>query len=323
MRRILFLAAISSLVAAAHSDADACSPPQCWPGFFAPGTDATVPANLPALRWRPMSGAVTASDPAKVILARAAAPSTPLPFTATQLQDGTYHLVPSQPLTPGTAYVLTDQSMCGGGSGTAGPSVMFQTAATAPLPTSLGTLAQVSTRVGPLQVSTAGGSCSSEVEARQVGIELQLASDASPWRDALHFETLVDGQPWRASQSITDAIPPGASWRGRGVDLLYLVCKSDDPAASQGLAAGPHEVVMRATLPGSTTVVQSNPLSVTLDCASDGKPGDDGSGGGGGGGCDAGRPGSGSSSWLLLGSLAAALGLRRRSSARCSSPARS
>jgi hypothetical protein len=315
MRRILFLAAITSLVAAARTDADACSPPQCWPGFFAPDNGATVPANLPVLRWSPMFGAFTSTtDPGQVVLARAAAPSTPLPFTATKLQDGTYHLVPSQPLTPGTAYVLTDQSTCGSGTMT-GPSVMFQVAAAAPLPTSLGTLAQTSTLVGPLQISTASGSCSSQVEARQIRIELQLASDASPWRDALHFETLVDGQPWRASESINSTLPPGASWRGRGVDLLYLVCKTDDLTISKGLAAGAHEVVMRATLPGSGVVVQSSPLSVTLDCASDGKPGD-GSSGGDSGGCDAGGSGSSSSGWLVLGSLAAAVGLRRRSPAR-------
>ena len=312
MRPILFLIAVTSLVAAAPSDADACSPPPCWPGFFTPGSGATVPANLPALRWRPMTGFVSSPpDPSKVILARATAPSTPLPFTATQLQDGTYQLVPSQALTPGTSYVLTDQSTCGGMA--IGPSVTFQAAGAAPLPASLGALAESSNLIGPLQVATAGGSCSSEVLAHQIGIALQLGSEASAWRDALAFETLVDGAVWGASPSATSVTPPGASWRGRGVDLLYLLCKRDDEYVSKGLAAGPHEVVMRATLPGSGAVVQSSSLTVHLDCAGDGLPDMDGTGGDGGG-CDAGRDAgrSGSSGWLLLGSLAAVAGLRRR-----------
>jgi hypothetical protein len=305
MRPILFLAAATSLVAAAPSVADACSPPMCWPGFFTPGDGATVPANLPAIHWLPVAGYDTPpADPSKVVLARAAAPSTPLPFTATKLPDGAYVLVPDQPLMPGTTYVLTDQNACGGI--VLGPRVTFQATDAAPLPTSLGALAEAENLVGSLDLATGSGSCSSKVDAHQIGIELQLISAASAWRDALHFETLVDGQVWKASSSAPSVAPPGSSWRGRGVDLLYRVCKTDDDAISEGLAAGPHEVVMRATLPGSGTVVQSSSLTVDIDCTNAGSPDPDGTGSG----CDAG--GSGSSSWLLLGSLAALVGLRRR-----------
>ena len=115
MRTIIFLAAVTSLLTAASSDSDACSPPRCRPGFFTPGSGALVPANLPAIHWRPTSDFSTSpADPSKVILASAAAPSTPLPFTATRLPDDNFAIVPDQPLTPGTAYVLTDQSTCDG-----------------------------------------------------------------------------------------------------------------------------------------------------------------------------------------------------------------
>lgn len=294
MRAIIFLAAVTAVIAAAPSDAEACSPPLCQAGFFTPGDGATVPASVPGIHWRPMSSFDGApGGPSQVVLASAAAPGTSLPFTAMQLPTGGYLLVPDQPLAPGTAYVLEDQNTCRGMP--IGPSVTFEVAEAAPLPTSLGALVETANRVGPLTVAS-GGPCSTEVDAHQIGIELQLAPEAIAWRDVLHFETLVDGKAWRAARSAVSAEPPGSSWRGRGVDLLYRVCEPDQVDVQEGLAAGPHEVVMRATLPGSGTVVQSSSLTIHIDC--DGSPGE---GGSGGGGCDAG--GSGSSGWLLLGSL--------------------
>ena len=300
MRSILFLAAVTSVIAAAPSDAEACSQPLCRAGAFTPADGATVPASVPGIHWRPMSGFDGAPpDPSKVVLASAAAPGTPLPFTAMQLPQGGYLLAPDQPLAPGAAYVLSDQNTCGGQP--IGPSVTFQVAGSAPLPTSLGALVETANQIGPLTVA-AGAPCSAEVEAHQIGIELQLAPEAIAWRDVLHFETLVDGMVWRPTRSAVSAVPPGASWRGRGVDLLYRVCKTADDDVLEGLTAGPHDVVMRATLPGSGTVVQSSSLTVHIDC--------DGSSGGTGGGCDAG--GSGSSGWLLLGALLLGCLPRRR-----------
>jgi len=113
---------------------------------------------------------------------------------------------------------------------------------------------------------------------------------------------------WQPSQSAPSSPAPGSSWLGRAVDRLYRVCKTTDPAVSEGLAAGPHEVVMRATLPGSSIAVQSSPLAVDIACTDD-LPDT----GGTSGGCDAGNKSPG---WLLLGSLAAMVGLRRRTARR-------
>jgi hypothetical protein len=303
MRTILFLAAVTSLIAVARSNAEACSQAPCRPGFFTPGNGATVPASLPAIHWRPTLGFDNTNiDPSKVVLARASAPSVALPFTATRLADGSYALVPQQTLVAGTTYVLTDQTTC---AGTAiGPTATFQVVAAAPLPAELGALAETSSTAGRLQVASAGGACSAEVDAHQVGIEVQLGVGTTPWRDALHFETLVDGAVWRASRSAPEEVPPGASWRGRGTDLLYRVCKTEDDAVSEGLAAGSHEVVMRATLPGTTMVVQSSPLTVEIECAHEWPDKQDS------GGCDAG--GGGASGWVWVGSIAAIVGVRRR-----------
>jgi hypothetical protein len=312
MRPVIFLAAATSLIAAAPSDSEACSPPLCQPGFFAPVNDGTVPANLPAFYWKPFSSVLSqpVPDPSNVLFARAAAPTMSLPFTATMLPDNSYLIAPRQPLTPGTQYVLTDQYMCGG---TNGPSVTFQAAAAAPLPTSLGTLAEAMNLTGPIKVPSAGGECTAEVVAQQIGITLQPSAEALPWRDVLRFETYVDGQRWSASSGVVSSELPGSSWRVRGADLLYAVCKSGNEYPGSGLAVGPHEVVMRATVPGSTTVVESSALTVQLDCADAGPSGGDDQDGGGG--CAASGPGS--SSWLLLlGPLAALLGRGRRSARR-------
>jgi hypothetical protein len=302
MRAIILLAVIAAIGAAAPSDAEACSPPPCWAGHFTPADGATVPASLPAIYWDPSFGSGASSpDPSKVVLTRASAPGVELPFTATP-HPGGFLLVPAQPLMPGEQYVLVDQSTCG--SAPIGPSGTFLVASAAPLPASLGTLVESVNRVGPLQVA-AGGACTTEVDAHQIGIELQLSAEAAAWRDVLHFETLVDGRAWRASRT-PDSPPPGESWRGRGVDLVYRVCAPGDDVAAEGLTEGAHEVVMRATLPGTATVVQSSALTVHIQCGA-GSPGSDA-----GGGCDAG--GAGSSGGLLLGGLgglAAIAGVRR------------
>jgi hypothetical protein len=304
MRTLLFLAAVSALIATAPSDAEACSPEECSRGFFLPGDFATVPANLPAIYWRPTRGVNATTDPSKVVLATADAPGTVLPFTATQQADGSYLLVPQQPLTPNTAYLLIEGGMCGGFP--IGPKVAFKTASAVALPNELGALAETSNKLGSL----GDGGCESQIDAHQVGVGLQLGAGAMAWRDLLQFETLVDGVAWRASRSAQIAVAPGGSWQGRGVDVLYQVCKSDSPSRSEGVSAGPHEVVFRGSLPGSTTVVQSSSLTVELDCAKD-WPDENG---GASGGCDAG--GSGAAGGLLLGWLAAIGGLRRRTARR-------
>ncbi len=306
MRTLAFLAAVASLVAAAPEAAEACSPSLCSPGFFTPANGAVVPANLPGIHWRPVGGFSTSpGDPSNVVLANAATPGTPIPFTATRLPDGAYVLVPDQPLTPGATYLLGDRSTCAGMP--IGPSSTFLVSDPAPLPARLGELAEIENLVGPLVVGSSGGSCSSPIEAHQIDLRLELGVEASAWRDALHFETLVDGEVWRPSSSIVAVVPPGASWRGRGADRVYQVCETDDEDISEGLAPGLHEVVLRATLPGSGAVAGSSSLTVELDCAEAASPGDQDEADGG---CDAG--GSGSSGCLVLGVLAGIVGSRRR-----------
>jgi hypothetical protein len=111
---------------------------------------------------------------------------------------------------------------------------------------------------------------------------------------ALQFETLIDGQIWSASSGNASSRPEGASWVGRGRDLVFLVCASEDQTVlSDGLPAGAHTAKLRATLPGTDIVLESESVDFTLDCAHTD---------GGGGGCAA-----GGSDTSALGALAVAL----------------
>lgn len=309
MHRPLSLLAALACLHAAPRVADACSAPACWPGAFLPAEGVQVPANLPGIVWQPTASNL--GDPAEatnVVLATADAPTTPLPFTAMPLGTaGAYVLVPDAPLAPGTAYVVRDGNACGD---TLGPTTSFTTAGDAPLPSSLGTIYTSYTR-GPLEVGTSSGSCSTEVDAAIVDLELELDAGALPWRDALVYETFVDGQPWRATASINVRSAPGTSWVGRGKERLYRVCSAQDTSVGEGLTAGPHEVTIVATVPGSSVVVATQTATVDLSCG--GLPpecidepalcGDNENGG-----CAAGRGGS---AWAVL-LLAGVLSVLRR-----------
>ena len=227
--------------------AEACSPPRCWAGFFTPAHATTVPANVPALHWRPAgSFDGSAADPTKVTLATAA--GAPVAITVSPQPNGDFLLVPTEPLVPGTTYKLRDANAC---DGVAGPTSTFVAGPDAPLPTSLGNLGATAQGIAPLEVATVSGSCSSTIEADQVFVEVSLSAEAEPWIHLLHFETIADDAGWRPQQSIIAPLAPGNSWRGRGADLLYSTCASEDDGASQGLANGTYDVVLRATLPGA------------------------------------------------------------------------
>ena len=258
------LVAVSVLVmlGADARDAEACSPPQCWGGSFTPAEAATVPANLPAFHWRPvLSFDNKVSDPSNVSLKTAG--GVEVPITGTPLPNGDWVFTIDEPLVAGTGYVLTDLNVCAGDQ--LGPTAAFTAAPAEPLPTDLGTLTTSDHRITSFEVGTSSGSCSTPIDADQVLVDLGLSATALPWRDALMFETLVDGDSWRPQASINSSTSPGTSWRGRGADRVYTTCLANDPSAFPGTTEGPHEVTMRASLPGQATVLSSS-VPVELSC---------------------------------------------------------
>ena len=297
--RPLHAAALAPLLALAlplggPRDAEACSPPICWPGAIVPA-GGEVPANAPGLYWKPLrerSGPDTDADPANLTLTRQAAPATPIAFTAEPLDRGAFLIVPDEPLVPGR-YTLTDATTCSRPEFGGAPSSTFVVVPAAPLPTELGVLTVVGAPArGSIAVATASGPCELEIDAVYVDLELAPAAGAQAWLGVLHFQTLVDGAPWSPRSVINYETPPGASWRGRARDRVFHTCASADPFSQSGVAAGTHVVTMQATLPGSDVVVASTSVTVELACTPARADGD---------GCST---SAGAATWPLLALLA-------------------
>ncbi|HVK72913.1 MAG TPA: hypothetical protein VM734_06315 [Kofleriaceae bacterium] len=290
----LQLAVATTVVVAALASrpADACSPPVCSPGFFVPDDGAVVPANLPGLYWRP--SVQGGAEPSLVTLAPDDQPAAPIALTATALAGGDYLLVPEAALVPGVRYTITDANACPPSG--AERVARFTAGPVAPLPTQLGTLTATAEPDESISIPH-GAACSVNVVSATASIELSLGADAAPWRDVLHYQTLVDARIWRPRDSVISYVAPGASWRGRARDLLYTTCVQDPDHSAGSLEPGAHEVEMTATLPGTTIALTSDTVGVTLSCRDSS------------GGCAASRPGA--APWLLL-ALAALLRARGR-----------
>ncbi|HEX7941707.1 MAG TPA: hypothetical protein VF488_07860 [Gemmatimonadaceae bacterium] len=306
MRSTPLVLAATSFALSTSRPADACSPPPCWGGAFVPGNHGRVPANAPALFWRPMFvyDDLT-SHPMNVVLTSAADPTTPIALTAQPFGFGDFLFAPNAPLAPGE-YVLTDHTDCDE-FGITGPQVAFTVVPAAPMPTALGTLTAIPEGVQQIELSTSLGSCSVQTPVAAAQIALTPSDATLPWLDVLHFETWVDGKRWQYSPSSVAVVPPGASPLGRARDRVFQVCSTTDATVGTGLVAGKHVVTMRATLPGSSQVVMSSPVEVTLQCdrtAGD-PPGDPPAAGG----CSA---GAGAGPWLGLALLALVRPVRRR-----------
>lgn len=241
MRTCIALALLASI--GSVRPADACSPPPCWLGSLVPADGATIPANAPALYWRPSVG-----QAAPTVKLTVAGTGANVPFT--EVADGESKVLAlAQPLVPGTQYVLEETNECQYQQPIRST---FTAGATAPLPTTLGTTQREASRRGNVTIATRAGSCSLDVDAAHATITLAHAADATPWKDLLLYETRVDGQGWAPSTAINVTTPVGGSWRGRGRDQLYRLC-ADNHGEGQGLAEGTHQAAFRARLPGSTT----------------------------------------------------------------------
>jgi hypothetical protein len=104
--------------------------------------------------------------------------------------------------------------------------------------------------------------------AAQLPIEMVLPEAMRAFRDQFYFETIIDGTDrWSPSAGICTIVLPGASWRGKGVDLLFSACGDTPALARGGLAAGRHTVEMRASLPGTNVLVVTFKVEVELRCS--------------------------------------------------------
>ena len=266
MRFLLASLALTTL-AASSRPADACGPPPCWPGAFVPGHNATIPENAPGLYWRPSVRDLRRADPSTVRLVRYG-DTTPIPVTPVAQGDD-WVLVPQAPLVAGTQYVLEESQECNGGPGAR---AVFTVGPSAPLPTTLGRITY-NGHAQPTELEVAaGGSCSLLVDVEYILAYVDRSPDVAPWKDLLLYETLVDGAPWRNQTSLNVLPEPGASWRGRGEDLLYRICEPSTHTLSPGLAPGSHEVAFRATLPGAQLTLETPADRIEVMCSGEPQP---------------------------------------------------
>ncbi len=254
--------------------AHACSPPLCYPSAFVPGDEAKVPANLGRLIWRPAATSFGGEPPdltdLRLIEDRDDGAIIDLEG---EMTGPLYLLTPASDLQKGQRYRLVDDAACEAQSDDGPWESTFEVGEPAPLPETLGTISARAEGIGELTIATFGGQCGVRATADRVSIALEPAADAAPWLDVLHFETLVNDERWAPRRLSVSILDPGASWVGRGRDLLYRACETEygeEPIAQ--LAAGTHTVRFRATLPGTDLELETPEVTVNLSCPRDEHP---------------------------------------------------
>lgn len=273
--------AVTALLASPRA-AEACSVAPCSIEAAIVPSATTVPASVPHIFFAPSLGAYPISGATVALFRVEGGVQTKVDIT-TEMSASSILITPVLPLEPDSDYALEGSDLCAS-TITKGS---FHTTAAAPLPASLGTLSAAAPVVDDLKVE-AYGLCSTTLRTAQAAVDLTLSADADPWKGALLFTTKVDGQPWEYSPTLYGGPGPAGTMH----TIVYASCEPGNPAGKPGLATGTHSVTMEATLPGTTTVISTPPISLTLSCGDAGAGGADGGTGGSGGGDTGGSGGS-------------------------------
>lgn len=263
MRAVLLSVVCVLATAVIPRQSEACSGIGCWGGHALPSGGGELPLGasilwelqISAFDQRPaMDGEVTLVDmtDGSTVAVRFA------PYTGSIAgRTPSWSFVrPMTPLTVGHAYAMTGLNKCEHPRSLP-PSRTDQFVVTAaqPLPTALGRLI-VSDRVRGELTIEADGACSERVEAVWVDLRIEYDPTARPYRDAMLYETYVDGELWAPKDNVLSHHAPGASWIGRGTDRLYVQC--DGPRVMR--------VKMIAEAPGQGHGVETPQISVNLNC---------------------------------------------------------
>ncbi len=249
-------------VSLAPATGRACSPPQCRPGNRIPGGQSiNVPANQPGIFWSPSDGNMATTDDVLVVQTD---DDAIVPFELVEVgvsnSSFLYDVQFLEPLIEGTSYTLTFADSCL-------PSEHHWIASDPlPLPKQLGTLVVSTPEHREVYEPSSIGSCSDITEAVAVDVSLDPTAEAAVWFDGFVFETLVDGTVWHPNSSITADTPAGESWEGRGQDVVFATCVEPETHATQGLKPGVHSIQMRARVPGTHEILESDVVEVTLEC---------------------------------------------------------
>ena len=274
MKKLLAAGALGCAFAsvALPAPAAACSPSDCSPGSFFLAPDAQVPANAPALRWRPPSSYDVKSSEASLRITRDG--GEPVAF---ELEPGPgtseVKLIRfPEGLQVGSRYRL-NADLPPSSDGCAAKDAEFEVVAGAELPAQLGRVLLGEPRRDVVEVWTVSGSCFAPVPVVASAVDLELAPEAQPWAGLFLYAHDVDGKGWGPSWTLDDPdytlLPlTGAQTR------VYSECAGPlpdgrpiDPGVSHyGVDEGVHSVTIEARLPGVERVLRSDSVEVELEC---------------------------------------------------------
>ena len=255
---IVVLLALVALFAPAPR-ASACSAPYCTPASFLPRSASD--GELPVL---PENGA-------RVALRSTGGPADSSTITASRLRDGATlevalsaegGVVTLPDARAGDVWTITEEHTCGEGELSATGATSVRIGAAAEAPSTLGTLHADPAVRGEFGVLDASGPCSSTIDGVTAIVTVELDPTVSPWRDALRYETLVDGAPYLGPVSNAGDGPQGE------VTRVSVACEAPTPGQyPPDLEEGVHLVQRRAFLPGSETPLLSDEIEIELRCA--------------------------------------------------------
>lgn len=261
---LVAFAVISTLTA--PRTAEACSPDPCPAGGLFPA--GSVPTNALRFLWRPTWNEWTSEVRTPTVALTIIGPhGDPIPFSATTAAQSprTYLIEPDRSeLEPGDRLEFISSSLCPDPYRPSEERFSVEVDSERALPSRLGTLGAQPSFAAPLSVG-APVTCSEEVLAAQVWVELDFDPEAEPWASVLVFQTWVDGRPWGPGLPIPNRIPLGQSGRGRGRDLVYAGCEPTSWNQRVGLEPGWHAVELRASVLGHPEI-RSTVVEVELRC---------------------------------------------------------
>ncbi len=259
--RAPLLAAFVSAVALlqVESVAQACS--GCSGAAVAPEDGTVMPVNAVGVRWHAAGAAID-----DVVLLDVEAN---VELAISSEENGWIDLRPAQPLEPNKTYRFEfPGTECGPAF-----SRTYSTGPSAELvATELGALMAEPPVQGNIPVPESV-TCTDDVDAVSVRVELELDPQLEPFADVLMYETLVDGERWAHDPMFFAPAQVGRSWVGRGVDVIFATCPNGN---SDGVSIGPHQVQMRAQIPGLPgALLESDIIEIVLECETPEETGED------------------------------------------------
>lgn len=236
-----------------------------------PRSGATLPANVPAFLW---VGPELHGPPSEFALDRLDDGSQVSVSIDVEPFDETlapvdlprsfgvswFLVVPQEELQPGNRYQLSVTH------NTETLAAFWTIMEPVPLPETLGTLEVGQGQQTDLQLISYRGGCLATEPASWVDMRVAYTAEADAWQGTMFFNTEANGAPWTPDTNLCHPLRT-ESWVGPGVDRVLAVCRPIEPGERLlSLGEGVHEVKLRAWLPGTDIVLETNPAEVQLTC---------------------------------------------------------